>query len=236
MVFDFSDLGTLFQDAAGTTPVTAVDQPVGLVLDKSGRGNHASQATTTARPTLKQDGSGFYYLLFDGTDDGLVTSSIDFGESDKISVFAGVRKLASTTNQCVAELSAARASNAGAFTLFAPGGAGGTYQFLSRGSLDTGTASVSGYTEPVTSVITGLGDISGDTCTLRVDGVQKAQGTADQGSGKCANKPLYIGRRGGASLPFNGRLYGLIVSGGVISAAQIAANESWIAARTGVTL
>lgn len=34
-LFDPSDLSTLYQDAAGTTPVTAVEQPVGLMLDKS---------------------------------------------------------------------------------------------------------------------------------------------------------------------------------------------------------
>lgn len=34
-VYDLSDFSTLFQDSAGTTPVTAVEQPVGLVLDKS---------------------------------------------------------------------------------------------------------------------------------------------------------------------------------------------------------
>ena len=39
--YDPSDFTTLFQDAAGTTPVTAVEQPVGRILDKSGRGNHA---------------------------------------------------------------------------------------------------------------------------------------------------------------------------------------------------
>ena len=33
--FDPEDLSTMFQDAAGTVPVTAVGQPVGLVLDKS---------------------------------------------------------------------------------------------------------------------------------------------------------------------------------------------------------
>jgi hypothetical protein len=33
--YDPSDLSTLFQDAAGTTPVTAVEQPVRLMLDKS---------------------------------------------------------------------------------------------------------------------------------------------------------------------------------------------------------
>lgn len=33
--YDPPDLTTMFQDAAGTTPVTAVEQPVGLLLDKS---------------------------------------------------------------------------------------------------------------------------------------------------------------------------------------------------------
>ena len=50
--YDPSDMSTLFQDSAGTVPVTAVEQPVGRILDKSGRGNHASQATTTQRPVL----------------------------------------------------------------------------------------------------------------------------------------------------------------------------------------
>lgn len=32
--FDPSDFSTMFQDSAGTTPVTTVEQPVGLILDK----------------------------------------------------------------------------------------------------------------------------------------------------------------------------------------------------------
>ena len=47
--YDPSDISTLFQDTAGAAPVTAVEQPVGLMLDKSGRGNHATQVTTTKR-------------------------------------------------------------------------------------------------------------------------------------------------------------------------------------------
>lgn len=66
-----SDLATLTQDAAGTTPVTAVDQPVGRRLDKSGRGNHASQSTPGARP-LFAAGSG---EKFDGIDDHTLTAA-----------------------------------------------------------------------------------------------------------------------------------------------------------------
>ena len=62
--YDPQDLTTLFQDATGTLPVYRpgtglVDPPVGLLLDKGGGGYHASQTTTTARPTL----SGRYNLL-----------------------------------------------------------------------------------------------------------------------------------------------------------------------------
>ncbi len=46
------DFFGLFQDAAGTTPVTAVEQPVGKILDRSGRGNHATQATAASRPKI----------------------------------------------------------------------------------------------------------------------------------------------------------------------------------------
>lgn len=45
----FTDFAGLSQDSAGTLPYTALEQPVGRVLDRSGRGNHASQPTSTAR-------------------------------------------------------------------------------------------------------------------------------------------------------------------------------------------
>jgi len=51
--YDPSDIDTLFQDSAGTTPVTTAGQPVGLMLDNSGNDNHATQATAAARPTYE---------------------------------------------------------------------------------------------------------------------------------------------------------------------------------------
>ncbi len=50
--FDPSDMSTLYKDAAGTIPVTAVEQPVGKMLDKSGNNWHATQSITASKPTL----------------------------------------------------------------------------------------------------------------------------------------------------------------------------------------
>ena len=70
LLFDIGDMSTLYQDAAGTIQVTAVGQPVGMVLDKSGNGNHATQPITASRPTLIYE-NGMYGLRFDGIDDYL---------------------------------------------------------------------------------------------------------------------------------------------------------------------
>ena len=67
-MYDPSDLSTLFQDDAGTTPVTADGQPVGLMLDLSGNGNHATQDTAASRPLYRTDGT-LHWLEFDGVDD-----------------------------------------------------------------------------------------------------------------------------------------------------------------------
>lgn len=70
--YDPNDLTTLYQDAAGTIPVTAAGQPVGLMLDKSGRNNHAYQTTSASRPILRKNAvTGANYLEFDGVDDSL---------------------------------------------------------------------------------------------------------------------------------------------------------------------
>lgn len=54
--YDPSDLSTLFQDVAGTIPVTADGDPVGLMLDKSGNGEDMKQSTLSSRPVYRTDG------------------------------------------------------------------------------------------------------------------------------------------------------------------------------------
>lgn len=82
--FDGSDLSTMFQDAAGTVPVTAVGQTVGLWKNKINQPLfNLSQATSAARPVLQAINSSTG-LRFDGIDDRLagnssVTVSYDTG-------------------------------------------------------------------------------------------------------------------------------------------------------------
>ena len=90
---DPSDIATLYQDSAGTTPVTAVAQPVGKENDKSGRGNHALQATSAAR-SIYNSTSGVQYLTFDGVDDGLSTGAITLGAD--MDCFIAFRRNSST--------------------------------------------------------------------------------------------------------------------------------------------
>jgi len=228
--YDPSDFSTLFQDSAGTTPVTALGQPVGKILDKSGRGNHATQSTAASRPTLQQDSNGMYYLSFDGVDDWLQTASINFTGTDKMTVWAGVRKNSALNYGCLVELSANSTINNGAFMLFSPYLLE-NYMFASKGSLLS--PAISGaYAAPVSNVITGLGSISSDSSILRVNGSQVGSGTADQGTGNYGNYPLYIGRRGGVGYPFNGRIYQLIVRGAASNAGQIAAGEAYVNSKT----
>ena len=231
---DPSDFSTMFQDTAGATPVTAVGQSVRRWLDKSGRGNHFTQSSTSNAPILQQDAGGRYFLLFDGTDDWLQSGTITPG-TDKVQVFAGVRKLSDVAAGTVVESSIIATGNQGAFFLRSPQAlSSATHSFLSGGSIYSTTISPTSFPAPITNVLTGLGDISGDSAILRVNGTQAASSATDQGTGNYLAYPHYIGRRAGTSLPFNGRIYQLITRFGPnLTAAQIQQVEAFVNSRTG---
>lgn len=65
--FEPSDFSNEFQDNLGATPVTASGQIIGKMNDKSGRGNHVTQATVGSRPTVTVDTGGNYYDAYNGT-------------------------------------------------------------------------------------------------------------------------------------------------------------------------
>lgn len=238
--YDPNDLSTMFQDAAGTVPVTGVGQPVGFVLDKSGRNNHAFQTKSASRPILRQNAiTGAYYLEFDGSDDFLVTNSINFTSTDKVSLFAGVRKL-SDAPQIITELSKTYNVNNGSFCFIAGNDVDGIgYISIGRGSATVDVSQFARsftYIAPDTAVLSVKYDISNSLSSIRRNGVSGMDGLGYKGSGNFGNYPLYIGRRGGTSFPFNGHIYSLIGVGRLTTESETAAIEKELAKRTGVSL
>ena len=241
--YDPNDLSTMFQDAAGTVPVNGVGQAIGLIRDKSGRNNHARQTTSASRPILQRNATtGAYYLAFDGADDFLQTNSIDFTATDKVSLFAGVRKLSDPTIGTLVELSSGSdsATNPGSFILGAPYGPVG-YGFQTRGDVDRGGRRTLG-TAPTSDVVTGFLDLTKNTTELAIrpfrNGVQESVAFGGIGGfgGNFGNYPLYIGRRNGTLFPFNGHIYGLIGIGKLAADDETAAIEKELSKRVGVTL
>ena len=232
--YDPSDLSTLFQDNLGATPVTAAGQTVGRILDKSGRGNHATQATLAQRPTYQIDSTGRPYLSFDGVDDGMVTGTITPG-INKVQVFAGMRKLsdAAVGTPLAFATSSTFGSGTGVFMINAPNAiAAANFAFAARG---TSTASVTptGFAAPVTSILSGTADILAPQTSLRVNGASVGTSVATLGTGNFGNHPIYIGRQVTINF-FNGRLYSMIVRFGAnLTTGQITSTESWVNGKTG---
>ena len=198
-------------------------------------GNHAFQTTATSRPILRQDANGKYYLYTDGIDDFMVTNSIDFTGTDKMTVVTGLRKIGTAPSVPI-ELSTATNTNAGAFGVYTQAGTN-SYSFASRGTGSAATSqSPAAYVPPITNVITGIANISAQLNQLRVNGSVSATVTTSQGSGNFGNYPLYLFRRGGTLVPFNGNFYGLIVRGAETQDALLNPGQKYIAGKTGVSL
>lgn len=68
--FDPNDFSTMYQDSAGTIPVTSVGQTVGKMYSKVGSNIFVRQQTVSSQPRLQYDSvKKTHYLLFDGIDD-----------------------------------------------------------------------------------------------------------------------------------------------------------------------
>ena len=176
------------------------------------------------------------FLSVDGTDDGMVTPSWDLTSTDKVTVVAGVRKLSDAATAVLLELSATTTSNNGSFNIAAPSGIY-EYGFTNGGSLrKDALLDSTTYAAPITNVVTTIGSIGTDTTTLRLNGAQVAASAGELGTGTYGNYPLYLFRRGGTTLPFNGRFYGLSIIAAAINASELTALERFQATKTGVIL
>ena len=182
------------------------------------------------------------YLKFDGVDDSLSTNSISFTATDKMSVFAGVRKLSDANIGMVAELSVTSDTNNGAFyVVFPVSNVDTDLRFNVRGTANN-QRDYGPYVAPTSRVLyaglTTNAATSALAITARIDGTSQtgSNTTTAASTGNFGNYPLFIGRRNNASLPFNGQMYSMIIVGKAVTAGELSSTEKFVASKTGVAL
>ena len=237
--YDVSDMSTLFQDAAGTVPVTAVGQPVGRVLDKSGRGNHATQTTATSRPVLGQDGNGKRCLIFDGIDDWLSTDvPVDLSSPSGLSVFASVRQLSDSTGMILESGTNAWdiTSNPGTWFMSSRTGASPLNREVGAGGTSRLAASVVTAATPVTLARSMLTSIPGGYVTARAAGYSDSTTSGSMGAAGFAARTLFVGRRAGLVYTFEGNVYGVLVTGKVVDGAELTMLDGYFSRIAGLAI
>lgn len=199
-------------------------------------GNHAVQTVTASRPSLQRNtSSGAFYASFDGVDDFLVTiNTVDMTSSDAVSVLTAVRKNSDSTVSIIAEFSPDVNTNTGCFYLTGPQSAAvGNYAFSSKGTTAS-LATAATYTAPHTAVISVRSKISTDTNKISVNGSTEFSSAGDLGTGNFGNYNLYLGRRSGTTLQFNGHIYAMIIVEKLASDGEIYEAEKILADRVGI--
>jgi len=223
--YDPSDIDTLFQDSAGTTPVTTAGQPVGLMLDKSGNGNHATQAASSKRPTYTE-GGGLSWLAFDGVDDAMEIQNAAFSFTGDQSVWVAAKHDTGTGGY-----------------IYLMGGNDKGYLFVTEKStnrmrfipITNGTGAVSTSvigTSPI--VFGGAWDRSSGDISLRENGVEYTASKTPADVTVPVVTLLGGGNPNGAS--WDGNIYGAVIVNNLTTASETGEVEAYLAAKSGVTL
>lgn len=224
--YDPSDYSTLFQDTAGTTPVTALNQSVRLMKDKSGRGNHVTFSGTNP-PVLKKRPYGQEYLQpIDATSRGLVTS-FSLPQPYSVAVaFDSTQQATTPTNNIIFDQ---YTNNNGSFVYVTTS--------LTRVLSDQ----VNGLGAASSSIPLGadvcVGVSSPTVGRWKVNGISYgpgnsgAYGLVDLSLFNIAGNPNPFASPYNSTLPF----YGLILVAGAMSSGTEASLEGWLRAKVPIT-
>lgn len=234
--FDPTDRLTLFQDSAGTVPVTGFGQPVGRILDRGPNALHAVQGNANARPTYAAGVLGLGCLVFDGVDDFLTTLPLNMTGVSVINLCVGQRKTSDSGIGTILSLGTST-SLPGSLQNFAPRSAA---NYGWRG-FTTATAAIDvnslNFPAPDAAVLSGTwapAAAAGAQIIGRRNGLEVARG----GSGLAStfqSLPLTLGMRN-PDLPYRGEFYGLWLGGLGLTVAQQRGLEQWMARKIGVTV
>jgi hypothetical protein len=158
--------------------------------------------------------------------------------TDEMTAIAGVRKLSDAAIGMVLESSATVSGNNGSFFLLAGPtvSTGPNWTFSTKGTTQVSAVSTNSFAAPITNVLSGIGDISGDLCQNRINGTLNVQILTDQGSGNFGNHIVYLFGRAGTSLFLNGHLFHLIVRGKTTEGSKLTGAERITAKKTGITI
>lgn len=229
-VWDMTDKSTLFQDTAGTVPVTASGQPVGRVNDISGNGAHIIQSTAGARPIYTEDSNG-KYVLFDGIDDALQVS-LAMGGAAGATFGAGVTGLSTASNGHVVDFNSNISQIAGSFSIRVPSGASqNNTRSAHSGPTTTSAATVTGGIVNSRTVLMSRFDLATPRIVSRVNSRLLAYGMAAIGATSFGTANLRIGRSGTGTFGFNGRMYAACVVNRVLSDGDARIVEEWLNAK-----
>jgi len=224
--FDPSDLSTLFQDSAGTTPVTASGQPVGKMLDKSGNGNHAVQATAAKRPTYTE-GSGMSWLAFDGVDDEMEAPNAAFNLTGDLTMGFAI----SADSTLKSRYLCGGVDDDGHLLLFS---AGDELRYLPMNS-SSGEVRTGQVPESNALVLTSWDRSTGDfAVTLDSAETTESKTAADVVAPSQGFTLIAAGNPGGGN--FNGRIYGVILRGSLNSESEKVLVKTYLASLQGRTL
>lgn len=187
------------------------------------------QITTAQQPYLRKNATtGAYYLEADGSDDGMVSPSLNLSAKNHISVCTAARRLSdAASGQLIEQTTDATANNGFHILARTDSGPVATWQ-AACGNSASGVKTSTAYPSPVTSVLIAEFDKSQSSSALEnllyVNGALAATTVtaANNATGNFATAPVYYFRRAGASDPFNGHEYGSMIVDGGLSAAEIA--------------
>ena len=173
------------------------------------------------------DTPGFpLYLRFDGVDDWLQTASVDFSGTGNVFLAAAMRKLSDVARGLVLELGSSAETKVGNFSLEAPSASLQNVAVRASGSSSLNTVRVESVSAPVSTCISAKLESSFGVSMRLNSGAWGA--TAVAFGGNFSSAAIYIGRRSGASIPFNGRLYSLLIRGTATPDTTIAKVERYL--------
>lgn len=229
IVIDPEVLGSMSQDTAGATPVTAASQPVGRILDRSGNTYHFIQATASSRPTYMLDGSSRPHLAFDAVDDWMISTSFDW-LTDAVTVVVAADIATSATQRVIVKGGNTTAANGWSMIKSAANALNMTSAGTASAPAISGTGNAFGN-----AIYTCIADISTPVATARKSGVQLVTTAATQGTGAYATSGINLGSLGGG-FPTGMSLYGMLLINRVLNAQELGWAEKWMARKNGVTL